>query len=147
MLFLSVVTLAQNFKIDGTVEGLENGTWLYLKLSSPQLAIDSTQVTNGKFVLKGTLPQSATQVVLHTKQFANYVFFWLENKNIKMSLKDGEFKKGIIKGSTTQTENEEIQKIIKPINLIEDSLRTALSKSKDVVVKDEIRKSLKFRNL
>ncbi|WP_461789623.1 redoxin domain-containing protein [Pedobacter sp.] len=143
LLFLSVVTLAQNFKINGTVEGLENGTWLYLKLSSPQLAIDSTQVTNGKFVLKGTLPQPATQVLLHTKQFANYVFFWLENKNIKMSLKDGEFKKGIIKGSTTQTENEEIQKIIKPINLIEDSLRTALSKSKDVAVKDEIRKNLK----
>ncbi len=79
LLLISTLTFAQNFKIDGTVEGLENGTWLYLRLSSPQLLLDSTQVTNGKFVLKGKLPQPATQVVLHTKQYANYVFFWLEN--------------------------------------------------------------------
>jgi len=143
LLLISTLTFAQNFKIDGTVEGLENGTWLYLRLSSPQLLLDSTQVTNGKFVLKGKLPQPATQVVLHTKQYANYVFFWLENKNISMFLKDKEFKRGVIKGSATQTENEEIQKIIKPIQLKEDSLIAAFSKTTDTGIKADIRKQLK----
>lgn len=143
LLFFGTITFAQNFKIDGAVEGLENGTWLYLKLSSTQVPLDSTQVTNGKFTLKGQVPQPATQVVLHTKQYANYVFFWLENKNISMSLKDQAFKRGIIKGSATQTENEEIQKIINPINLKEDSLRTALNKTTDATIKAEIREQLK----
>lgn len=142
LLLSSSVSFAQTFKIDGTVEGLANGTWLYLKLSSPQEPLDSTQVSNGKFVLKGKLPEPATQVVLHTPKYANYVFFWLENKNIVMSLKDGQFKNGNIKGSDTQTENEEIQKLIKPIDRKEDSLRTALSKTTDPTVKTEIRKQL-----
>lgn len=142
LLFTSVVAFAQNFKIEGTVEGLENGTWLYLKLSSPQDIIDSTQVANGKFALKGKLAEPATQVVLHTKKYTNYVFFWLENKNITMALKDGEFKKGTIKGSATQTENEEIQKIIQPIGLKEDSLRAVFSRSSDPNLKSELRKQI-----
>ena len=83
LLFANIIAFAQNFKIEGTVEGLENGTWLYLKLSSPQDMIDSTQVANGKFTLKGKLAEPATQVVLLTKNYTNYVFFWLENKNKK----------------------------------------------------------------
>lgn len=142
VLLANSIAFAQKFKIDGTVEGLENGTWLYLKLSSPQELLDSTQIKNGKFTLKGQLPHPATQVVLHTQKYANYVFFWLEHKNITMSLKDKEFKSGIIKGSATQTENEEIQKIIKPINLKEDSLRTLLSKTTDPTIKTELRKQL-----
>ncbi|RZK38615.1 MAG: redoxin domain-containing protein [Pedobacter sp.] len=142
LLLASSIVFAQNFKIDGTVDGLENGTWLYLKLSSPQETIDSTQVTNGKFTLNGHLPLAATQVILHTQKYTNYVFFWLENKNITMSLKDKEFKNGVIKGSIAQTENEEIQKLIKPIGLKEDSLRVALSKTTDTTVKAEIRQQL-----
>lgn len=142
LLFANIIAFAQNFKIEGTVEGLENGTWLYLKLSSPQDMIDSTQVANGKFTLKGKLAEPATQVVLLTKNYTNYVFFWLENKNITMILKGGEFKKGIIKGSATQTENEEIQKIIQPIGLKEDSLRTAFSKTTDPSLKSELRKQI-----
>ena len=142
LLFTNVIVFAQNFKIEGTVEGLEDGTWLYLKLSAPQNMIDSTHVANGKFTLKGKLAEPATQVVLHTKNYTNYVFFWLENKNITMSLKDGEFKKGTIKGSATQTENEEIQKIIQPIGLKEDSLRNAFSKTTDPNLKSELRKQI-----
>ncbi|RYF20462.1 MAG: AhpC/TSA family protein [Flavobacteriales bacterium] len=142
LLLTSSITFAQNFRIDGTVEGLEDGTWLYLKLSSPQELLDSTKITNGKFTLKGQLPQPATQVVLHTQKYANYVFFWLENKNVTMLLKDKEFKNGTIKGSATQTENEEIQKIIKPISLKEDSLRAVLSKTTDPTIKAELRKKI-----
>jgi len=142
LLFTNVVAFAQNFKIEGTVEGLENGTWLYLKISSPQEIVDSTQIADEKFIFKGKLAVPATQVVLHTKKYTNYVFFWLENKNITMSLKDGQFKKGIIKGSATQRENEEIQKIIQPIGLKEDSLRTAFSKSTDPNLKSELRKQI-----
>lgn len=54
LLFTNVMAFAQNFKIEGTVEGLENGTWLYLKISSPQETTDSTQVANGKFIFKGS---------------------------------------------------------------------------------------------
>lgn len=59
-----------------------------------------------------------------------------------MSLKDGQFKKGTIKGSATQTENEEIQKIIQPIGLKEDSLRNAFSKTTDPNLKSELRKQI-----
>lgn len=142
LLFTNVIAFAQNFKIEGTVEGIENGSWLYLRLSSPQDLIDSTQVANGKFILTGKLAEPVTQVVLHTKKYANYVFFWLENKNITMSLKDGQFKKGMIKGSAAQTENEEIQKTIQPISAKEDSLRTAFSKSTEPNLKSELKKQI-----
>lgn len=49
LLFTNVIAFAQNFKIEGTVEGIENGSWLYLRLSSPQDLIDSTQVALSKF--------------------------------------------------------------------------------------------------
>ncbi len=143
LLLVGSVAFAQNFKITGTVQGLENNTWLYLESSSPEDGLkDSTQVNNGIFVFKGALKKPATQVILRTKKYTNYVFFWAENKDITMSLNDGEFKKGTITGSVTQTENEEIQKLIKPIDIKDDSLRTALRKSEEPSIKNELRKQI-----
>lgn len=143
LLLVGSLAFAQNFKINGNVQGLENGVWLYLEASCPEDGIkDSTQVNNEAFAFEGKLTKPATQVILRTKKYTNYVFFWLENKNITMSLKDGQFKNGKIKGSATQTENEEIQRLIKPIELKDDSLRAALRKSEDPAIKNELRKQI-----
>lgn len=143
LLLAGSVAFAQKFKINGTVQGLENGTWLYLESSSPEDGVkDSTQVNDGIFTFKGTLKKSAIQVILRTKKYTNYVFFWAENKDITMLLKDGQFKSGTITGSVTQTENEEIQKLIKPIDLKDDSLRVALGKSEEPAIKNELRKQI-----
>lgn len=142
LLLASSIVFAQNFKIDGTAEDLRNGTWLYLKLSSTQKIIDSSQVTSGKFTFNGQLPEPVMEVELFMKKSANYVFFWLENKDITISVKDKQFKKGEIKGSDTEFENREIQKIIKPIRRKEDSVAMVLRKATDTSIKVDLRKQI-----
>lgn len=121
---------AQQFKIDGTSEGLADHTWLYLKTAN-EIKLDSCEVIGNKFNLKGQITETAQPVILHNSKFSNYVFFWLEPKTIQVTLKNNEFKKAIIKGSEAQNENERLAKLIEPFNKTIDSLSLILKTVKN----------------
>ncbi|MVN90637.1 TlpA disulfide reductase family protein [Mucilaginibacter aquatilis] len=119
------------YKITGNVTGLPNNTWLYLRLAKPDKTIDSCLVNNGKFTMNGKIAERATQVYLYTAGYTNYVSFWLENTNIDINLKAGEFKKAVIKGSSTQDENHMLAQTQEPVSRKIDSLSKALRAIKE----------------
>ncbi|RZK54078.1 MAG: DUF4369 domain-containing protein, partial [Pedobacter sp.] len=86
LLISSLSSIAQTFIITGNTTGVKDGTWLYLKTSSPQTLLDSTKVKNGKFTLVGRTNEKVSQMLIHTKKFDNYLFFWAE-KNTHLALK------------------------------------------------------------
>jgi len=123
---------APGYKISGTVSGLTEGTWLYMRTSKPDKTIDSCQVSGGKFQMTGSIAEKAAPVYLHTAKYTNYVHFWLENTSISMTLKAGEFKKGQIRGSSTQDEDKRIADMRKPFEEELESLNVILEKTTDV---------------
>lgn len=133
---------AQNFKIEGTTEGLADGTWLYLRTASPETLLDSAKVMSNKFSFKGKRTEKATHVAIYTAKYTNYVFFWLENKSMTVALKNGEFKKGIIKGSATQDEYNKLGQLRNYIDFREDSLTNLLNKATTEETKKDLKKKL-----
>lgn len=135
---VSFTTTPSGYKINGTVTGLPDNTWLYLRTATPDKEIDSCLVMNGKFNMSGHVTEKAVPVYLHTTGYTNYVSFWLENVEINISVKAGEFKKGTITGSATEDENKRLSRISQPIDRQADSLNKVLEKTKET----ETRKGL-----
>ncbi|MCJ0742669.1 TlpA disulfide reductase family protein [Pedobacter montanisoli] len=140
------LSFAQSFKINGTCEGLADGTWLYLKEANTNRTLDSTQLLKGNFALKGKMSEEPAKVLLHTDKFSNYVFFWLESTPLSMHLKAGEFKKGSIKGSKTQDEDHKLMSIIQPIKDEQESLTASLKKTTDSNAQKVLKNRLKQTN-
>lgn len=138
--FASIPT-APGYRINGTVTGLPDSTWLYLRTAHPDNEIDSCRIIGGKFSMTGRIVEKAVPVLLHTAKYTNYVSFWLENTLINITVKAGEFKKGLISGSATQDEGRRLEQLWKPYSLLADSLGKILAKTKDSTE----RKNLRFR--
>jgi peroxiredoxin len=129
---LSASTFTQpdpGYRINGTVTGLPDSTWLYLRTATPDKEIDSCLILDGKFSMSGRIAEKAVPVYLHTAKYTNYVRFWLENTAINMTLKVGEFKKGLISGSATQDEDRRLDWLRNPYNKAADSLYRILAKT------------------
>jgi peroxiredoxin len=135
---ISFTTTLSGYKINGTVAGLPDSTWLYLRTATPDKQIDSCLVMNGKFSMSGHVSEKAVPVYLHTAKYTNYVRFWLENAEININVKAGEFKKGTITGSATEDEDKRLDRICQPVDRQADSLNAVLEKTKDT----EARKGL-----
>lgn len=137
LLISSLCSIAQTFTITGKTTGFEDGTWLYLKTSSPQEMLDSTKVIDGKFILMGKDNGKVRELFIHTRNATDYLFFWAE-QNTNLELKKGEFKKAIITGSKTQLENEILAKMKEPVEKRSDSLSDAWEAEKDPIIKKEL---------
>lgn len=129
--FNSYKKAAPGYTITGTVSGLENGTWLYLRLAKPDRDIDSCQVHGDHFQMKGQINGKAVLVYLHTARYTNYVAFWLENAPIKIQVKAGEFKKGTITGSATEDEDKRFDLLKKPLAIQMDSMEKVREATQD----------------
>ncbi len=114
--------IEKGYIITGSVTGLDEGSWLYLRTAKSDQDIDSCQVRGGNFEMKGHLNEKAVQVYLHTARYTNYVAFWLENTTVKIHVKAGEFKKGTITGSETEMENRHFEAMTEPLTKKLDSL-------------------------
>ncbi|WP_129717414.1 TlpA disulfide reductase family protein [Pedobacter sp. SYP-B3415] len=129
------------YKITGTVSGMKNGAWLYLRLATPDKNIDSCRVSNGRFQMSGRIQQKAAQVYLHTARYTDYVAFWLENVPMRIEVKAGEFKNGSVAGSATHEEYKRFEQSKKPLSTQTDSIQKAFDTTKDRAT----RNSLAFR--
>ena len=94
------------FEITGKISGLPDSTLLYLEVRKDDKTtrVASTLLIDGKFHLKGALRSPVEQVFLRTRNFNDYVSFWLENAPIIFTAEKGKFSKAIITGSKTQDE-------------------------------------------
>lgn len=145
LLISSGSAIAQTFNITGTTSGIADGTWLYLRTSKPEKTLDSTKVLDNKFSLKGKTDEKISRMMLYTSKYKNYVSFWAE-ENTRLELKNGSFKKGIITGSKTQIENEQLSKMQLPLQKEEDSLNNLYENEKvDSVKKGLLVKIRKIR--
>jgi len=136
------VAFAQSYQIEGTTEGLADGTWLYLRNASPEKLLDSAKVMNNKFSFKGKSTEKAINVAIYTAKYTNYVFFWLENKHMSIVLKNGEFKKGTIKGSATQDEWAKLSQQGKNIQLRQDSLSNLFKEATTAEAKQNLQQQI-----
>src|ERR1700733_2990527 len=85
---------ADGFKITGTVTGFADSTKIYLQDASPVVKlyiIDSAQVANGQFTLKGKIAGKTLYVMLTTKNNEDYCFLWIENGEMTFKADKGKF--------------------------------------------------------
>lgn len=89
--------LERDFFLNGTTNGIENGTTLYLDVENN--TIDSTKIKNNTFVFKSKLSSSPLQVIIRTKDFSQYRFLWAENKPMTFDATKTDFRNAKITGS------------------------------------------------
>ena len=111
------------FNMTGQVSGMDDSAWLFLQTTSNQI-IDSAQVFNGQFTMTGQIADSVTtmQVIVRTKDFSDYKFFWLENAEVKLKGEKGNFRLAVITGSKTQSEADAYDAVVRPVDMEFDSL-------------------------
>jgi peroxiredoxin len=141
LLFSTItVAMAQGFKITGKATGLKDNTRLYLRAHEPEVDIDSAVAIKGRFSFSGRIAGRAEEMILHTGDFKDYVFFWVENKPMNINVTAGRFKNGIISGSVTQRENNLLAASKLRITRKTDSLDKLLAKEKDTTIVGSLRK-------
>ncbi|MFA6275701.1 MAG: AhpC/TSA family protein [Pedobacter sp.] len=122
----SFTASAQKFTILGTVTGLKDSTWIFLRKATPEVKLDSSLIVNGKFTLKGNIDEKAVEMIIYTASYKDYTMLWVEPKEIRVTLKAGEFKKAITVGSKTQTEADVLRSNLSVIDRLQDSLTKSL---------------------
>jgi peroxiredoxin len=98
----------KGFKIIGHAKGIQDSTWLFLYNPVKDLLEDSTLIINEKFELNGSFVEHPTFVYLNTGDYQNHTSFWVENTEMILEAKDGEFFMAKISGSKTQAEDEKV---------------------------------------
>lgn len=137
----SLPTLAQ-YKIVGDVEGIEDGTLLYLTLvKSEHVNIDSTTIKNGHFEFKGGKQQRPHWALIKRKgAFVAVCDFYLENGNI--TIKGGQYSAKAT-GTPTNAEYDEYQTDINAMGNTIYSLRVNIGMEQDAQRQDSLKQVLK----
>jgi peroxiredoxin len=105
------------FELIGNVKNYVDSTELFLDItSSSGKNTIRTYVINDKFVIKGNLTENAELAILHTKDFVDYSYFWLEPNTIFFTASKGKFKKAIINGSKTQLLEQKLNNLTENVN-------------------------------
>lgn len=137
---------SSGYTINGIVNGLDEGTWIYLTAASPDVKLDSCQVQEGKFHMQGKIKEKSTRVYLHTAKYANYVSFWMENQSIDVVVQAGSFNQGVIRGSETQDEDNLLTKSRMPLTHKIDSLTSLYDLTKDSVKQEAFKLQIEAIN-
>ncbi len=91
------------FSLNGTTNGIENGTILYLDIGNK--TIDSTKIENNTFVFNSKLPNSPLQVIIRKKDFSQFRYLWAENKPMTFDATKTDFRNAKITGSESENLN------------------------------------------
>ena len=137
----SLPTFAQ-YKIVGDVEGIEDGTLLYLTLvKSEHVNIDSTTIKNGHFEFTGGKQQRPHWALIKRKgAFVAVCDFYLENGNI--TIKGGQYSAKAT-GTPTNAEYDEYQTDINAMGNTIYSLRVNIGMEQDAQRQDSLKQVLK----
>jgi thiol-disulfide isomerase/thioredoxin/NACalpha-BTF3-like transcription factor len=130
-LFKTSKKTTDGFVINGTVTGFADSTKIYLQDATPgekQHIVDSTQIINGKFTLKGKVNSKTINVMLTTKNNEDYTFLWIENAEMTFTAAKGKLHDAVITGSETQEEEQKLEAIVQPVHISNDSLNLVAQK-------------------
>ena len=111
------------FSIEAQVKGFADSTWFFLEYNDHVL--DSAQVMNNHFQFTGPFPDSlaAAQMILHTKNYTDYKFFWAEPAALTLTGEKGKFRNTLLSGSATQRVSDQYDEFLAPGQEKVDSLR------------------------
>jgi peroxiredoxin len=116
LFIISTTSFAQRksrgFEITGKLSGFADSTLIYLDNPATSLSIDSVLIIGNQFHFAGSMKEEITSVIIRTKNFSDYKFFWLENSAIIINAEKGKFRNAAIIGSRTQNEQNQLDAII-----------------------------------
>ena len=104
---------SNNFEISGYITGYENGTAVSFLNQQTQVPEKQTTIENGKFIIKGNLPEPSFIVLIFGDQPPAIPMF-IDNSNIKISGDKNNLENLSITGSKSQDEFTEFSKEMKP---------------------------------
>jgi len=105
-------------------------------------AIDSTKIINGKFSFSGSISGVVLHTVIHTRDFSDYKFFWLENNALIFKAEKGKFHNAAITGSKAQIDEDRLDVQINPFEQKIDGLNGIDKKSISESTKKVINKQM-----
>ncbi len=92
----------EEFTLNGSTKGIDEGTKLLLINTLDDKIIDSTIVSDNEFQMTGTLEKPPTRALLRTVDFSEYRFIWLENREMNFHARNSNFRNAEISGSETE---------------------------------------------
>src|SRR5690349_5860085 len=110
------------FHIQGTAKNIADGTQIFLHDHITNEKIDSTIVNREQFEFSGSLPEEARQVIIATKDWSDYKFFWLENSEGGFEGGKGKFRTATITGLELQKSYDVFLAKQRPLEKAYDSL-------------------------
>ncbi|MDW3652097.1 MAG: TlpA disulfide reductase family protein [Bacteroidia bacterium] len=147
MLILWASTIfSQNdsLRIDATLTGFEEGTYLYLWTSIGGVGSvrDSAKIKNGTFRISYLLEESPSSVFLTGKGFNPNLRFYGENKNMSISGDKENFSEAVVKGSKVNDVYLRLRKLKdnqeEQLKVIEENLDVAPALTSLYFLKDKI---------
>tara|TARA_R110002072_G_scaffold249440_2_gene408354 strand:- start:165 stop:1169 length:1005 start_codon:yes stop_codon:yes gene_type:complete len=87
------------FSVTGKTSNIKDGTWFYLKELNRDILIDSVKVENNAFKLESKIDSFPVRVLLQTKDYKNYAFFWLEDRKLVFDASNSNFKEALVTGN------------------------------------------------
>ena len=114
LLILNLQTRAQveaNFSLDGITQNMPDGSMIFMASGNQKL--DSAIINENRFNFQVSLAQSPLRVILHTKDFSEYRFLWLEDHPMTFDASQSNFKNAIVRGSETENLNQELREKLK----------------------------------
>ena len=138
-------SINDQYTVTGSIEGLENGTKLYLNRDNE--IIDSTTITNNSFQFQGAINEPDL-VFLYTKNSRDFwTSFWLENHEISIKGNVKGRKNIEIKGGPTQEDANLSKKSNDSLSQILDSIQVTFSDPKITTKETDSLRNLQFKVL
>ena len=95
------------FVLNGTIKGMSSGKILVrtpASIGNPSRTIDSAEVVNGKFILKGDYPEAKQLYLKPVGVRARAVGFWAENDTMTFTADAAKFREAKVSGAPFQDE-------------------------------------------
>jgi thiol-disulfide isomerase/thioredoxin len=119
---LSANAQTTQFTIKGTIKGGNEG-YIYLSYADKngQSKTDSSVIANQSFLFKGEInePQSVylrSSLKIRNMDDPNFATLFIDPTNMQLEITQGDYKNFVLKGSTTQEELNQLNKLKAPIN-------------------------------
>ena len=112
--FLPSLLFAQTeFTVTGNVSGLPDGAVVRINNTNDNGLVAQSTVTNGKYVIKGSIPEPGLHWITMGKEQAQHIF--LENTNITITGTAKDLKNMQVTGSQAHKDFEQFRNVFNPL--------------------------------
>lgn len=101
----------EQFYLTGKTKDFNDGEMIYLRLNNT--IIDSAKVVNNQFEFNTKLENYPANVILLKKDFSQYRFLWIEDKEMTFDATQSDFRNATVSGSETENISQELASLKK----------------------------------